>query len=96
MEPGWHFRQLAGPKIAGSQWSIAPVGFSRHLGSAVVWIAYVSDWLIVTVTAVLPSIWLIARRRRQRGAGLCTTCGYDLRATPDRCPECGTVPAKHV
>jgi hypothetical protein len=51
---------------------------------------------LVAVGSFLPL--LIRRTRRvvrlpRNAAGLCPVCKYDLRATPDRCPECGAVPA---
>jgi hypothetical protein len=48
-------------------------------------------WFLIVMTTLAPGLWLRRRllRRRFRLAGRCSNCGYDLRATVDRCPECG-------
>jgi hypothetical protein len=53
----------------------------------------VAYWPLVILTGLLPLTQFVRRRRAKRPAGHCVACGYDLRATPDRCPECGTSPA---
>ena len=54
------------------------------------------DWALIATTALMPAGWVVrfGRRRGRATRGLCSHCGYDLRATPERCPECGTIPAR--
>jgi hypothetical protein len=58
------------------------------------WWLSVPHWFVVLFFAILPTVHalLAIRRRRRQREGLCRVCGYDLRATPDRCPECGAAP----
>ena len=46
--------------------------------------------LIGTLFLTTGVLGMAGRSHGKRRDGLCVTCGYDLRASPERCPECGT------
>ena len=48
-------------------------------------------WLLVPVFAILPIRYAVLQQRetRRNATAVCVRCGYDLRASRNRCPECG-------
>ena len=92
MERRWN--RWAAPMFdhAGFRYVIHAYGYDRGMD---VLFPY---WTVFVLTAFAPVIWGAGMVRRRFKAlhiarGECSSCGYDLRATPDRCPECGTTRA---
>jgi hypothetical protein len=73
--------------------TVGPPQGNWRIGGRRLVIVYVPYWLPALAAAVPPVALLASRLRghRRLRAGRCGNCGYDLRATPDRCPECGNV-----
>jgi hypothetical protein len=65
-----------------------------YVGPMGMWLAVIPHWFVVMLLTIFPIAWLVRSGRRYRGRlmlkGICLQCNYDLRASKDRCPECGT------
>lgn len=109
--PDWEFRHDAGyhPRSSAGEHqfglaveeprSRSGAGDLGIFGGTEVKISYARFpcWLATVAFGILPLLWIRTRARRlsQAGGGHCLCCGYDLRASKDRCPECGTpIPLK--
>lgn len=87
---GPNIHRFLGIAYADNTWNRGVFSGTREIAVRVPY------WLLLAVTGALPIARFLLSPRRRRAAraaaGLCVTCGYDLRATPERCPECGAVP----
>jgi hypothetical protein len=84
-------RSFWGDKRVGPMpefWEMRVNGNSFKLDAAAPW------WILILFGLAMPVVGLargVSRLRATR-KGMCPKCGYDLRATAERCSECGTVP----
>jgi hypothetical protein len=70
--------------------AVEPLG-KRTLRATTVTFPHWLPWLVFLAAgwATVRRVIYYATRKTGNSGGKCRSCGYDLRATPDRCPECG-------
>jgi hypothetical protein len=75
--------------VEGAEFEIVCPSFGA--GANRVWALRIPVWFVMLICSLPGVIWLSRRAdlRGRQSQHLCPACGYDLRATTDRCPECG-------
>lgn len=98
--PAARFEPLGATLFDSTATKASFAGFKLARGNLAVFIrppgytaVAVPHWSVVLVTAAAALVWIPAllRRRRWLREGKCGFCGYDLRSSPQRCPECGAI-----
>jgi hypothetical protein len=98
----WLFAESAARAPRGWRWSIRPARAFPRMGAgsglwftidARGWAIELPLWVPAALFAAWPTYRLLCSwlRGRTVPGGVCGNCGYDLRATPERCPECGAI-----
>ena len=82
--------------VQPTSWSFLGFHFARYGTRTRAAFLALPYWFLIALSVPVAAVgarrWW--RRRKRTAPGHCLGCGYDLRATRDRCPECGAVPKR--